>query len=184
MDSRSLSMWFKMYGGEYTIRRAYSQESTLHQLRSISSRWQTGRTGVFRNPFIPGAFETGRLIEMKARGNPSGPEATKASPRGRIYGSNCAHRPLPIKERDACKSEESIYGMSGMRSSIGPRSAVRRRSHVICTPSSLTRCVYGTPTRSIGGSAGSRCCSVTFCDRDADGTAPDRFVSGDAVPVT
>ena len=80
------------------------------QLRSISSRWQTGRTGVFRNPFNPGAFEAGRLIEMKTRGNPSGPEATKASPTGRIYGSSCAHRPLPSKRRDACKSEESIYG--------------------------------------------------------------------------
>ena len=65
--------------------------------RPLSKRWQTGRTGASRNPFIPGAFEAGRLFKMKARGNPSGPEATKASPTGRIYGSNCAHGPLPSK---------------------------------------------------------------------------------------
>ena len=88
-------MWFKMPEESYTIRRAYSEESPSTQLRSISSRWQTGRTGVFRNPFTPGAFEAGRLIEMKTRENPSGPEATKASTTGRIYGSSCAHRPLP-----------------------------------------------------------------------------------------
>jgi hypothetical protein len=30
-----------------------------------------------RNPCNPGAFEAGRLIEMKTRGNPSGPEVVK-----------------------------------------------------------------------------------------------------------
>jgi hypothetical protein len=58
-------------------------------LKHFSIRWQTGQTGVFRNPFSAWAFEVGRMIEMRTRGNPSGPEAAKASLTGRIYGSNC-----------------------------------------------------------------------------------------------
>ena len=80
-----------------TTRQDISRAPLSTQLRSISQRWQTGRTGAFRNPFIPGAFEAGRLIEMKARGNPSGPEATKGLTNRPDIREHCAHRPLPSK---------------------------------------------------------------------------------------
>jgi hypothetical protein len=34
-------------------------------------------------------FEAGKVIEMKTRGNPSGPEVLNISIIGRIYGCNC-----------------------------------------------------------------------------------------------
>jgi hypothetical protein len=50
------------------------------------------------------------MIEMKTRGNPSGPEAIKASLTGRIYGSNCAYRPLPSKSEMLAKRRSPYMG--------------------------------------------------------------------------
>jgi hypothetical protein len=39
-----------------------------------------GRTGVFSNPFSARVLQTDRMMGMKTRGNPSGPEATRPQP--------------------------------------------------------------------------------------------------------
>jgi hypothetical protein len=46
-----------------------------------------GRTGVFANPLSPRVSKTERMIGMKTRGNPSGPEALKASPQAEYMGA-------------------------------------------------------------------------------------------------
>jgi hypothetical protein len=69
-----------------------------------------GQTDVFRNPLTPGAFEADRLIEMKTRGNPSGPEAITPQPQAGYMDATALSDPKALDTKKLANRRSPYMG--------------------------------------------------------------------------
>ena len=69
-----------------------------------------GRTGVFRNPFSARAFEADRMMGMKTRGNPSGPEATPPQPQAGYMDATALPDPNAIDAKKLANRKSPYMG--------------------------------------------------------------------------